>query len=241
MIKRILFVGTFLTVSLLSAQSGFSGNATFTDSRSMDAFTKLTNRVSKSALTVKGVKGSPYFEERFAVAEVDYFGERLKDKTFLRYNAYSDELEMGNYAEQKETENILLKNNKIVTNFGGDKYKYLPYKTREGNFTKVGYVVVLVENENYSLYLKKTKVYMEATVARTSLERSFPARFIDNVEYFYNYRGNTLQYLKPSKRGLMDAFKENSELVKKYLKENKIRVKEQSEVEKLFNSINSSL
>lgn len=222
------------------AQETISGTA-LNDSRTMDAFRKLRNRISKSNINNSNIKGSPYFEETFAIAEVDYFGETLKDKTYLRYNAFSDELEMGTFPDQKTTEEILLKNNKIVTNFGGKRYEYLPYKTKEGNYTKMGYFVVLVENKNYSLYLKRSKVFMEATVARTSLERAFPARFIDNIEYYYNYEGNTLQNIKASKNGLINTFKNHSDFIKTYLKTNKVRFKDDASIVNVFNFVNGSI
>ena len=240
MIQKTFLAIAFLTISFASAQGASWDSNTLSDSRTMDAFAKLTNKVTKKNLNVNNIKGSPYYNEKFSIAEVDYFGKTLEDKTFLRYNAFSDELEMGTYPEQKTTEQILLKNNKIVSNFGGQKFMYLPFKTKEG-FTKVGYLVVLHESEKYSLYLKRTKVFMEATVARTSLERAFPARFVENTEYYYNYEGNTLQYLKTNKSGLNDTFKEHSDYLKKYLNENKVRYKDQSSLTKLFKTINSLL
>ena len=38
----------------------------------------------------------------------------LKDKTYLRYNAANDEIEMGNNASQKDAEEILLKSAKLM-------------------------------------------------------------------------------------------------------------------------------
>lgn len=235
-----LFIMSLLIGTNLTAQD-FSNPTTFNDSRTMDAFTKLRNRVTKNALTNRDIKGSAYFNEKFTLSEVDYFGKTLKEKTYLRYNAFSDEIEMGTNAEQKTTEDILLKNNKIISRIGSETYKYLPYKPKDGDITKIGYLIVIHENENYSLYLKRTKVYMEATAARTSLERSFPARFIDEVSYYYNYKGNTLQELRTSKRGLTDAFAAHPEAIKSFLKTNKIKFKATADITNLFVSMNAEL
>lgn len=236
----ILFTMTLLVSVTLHAQN-FSDPTTLNDSRTMDAFTKLRNRVTKSALTSQDVKGSTYFNEKFMLSEVDYFGKTMEDKTYLRYNAFSDEIEMGTYADQKTTEEILLKNNKIISRIGSETYKYLPYKPKEGNITKIGYLIVLHESDNYSLYLKKTKVYMEATAARTSLERSFPARFIDEITFYFNYQGNTLQELRTNKRGFIEAFSAHQENIKSYLKANKIRSKSTEDIANMFVSINAVL
>ena len=41
---------------------------------------------------------------------------------------------------------------------------------------------------------------MEAKIARTSLENSFPPRYVDNIETYISIEGNTPVVLKNSKK-----------------------------------------
>jgi hypothetical protein len=99
----------------------------------------------------------------------------------------------------KISENILLKNNKIFCVIDGDTYRYLGFR-EENQPPAVGYLKELFEGKLFSFYERKFKVYMEATVARTSLERSFPARFVDKIQYYYSVNNGEINQIKLSKK-----------------------------------------
>lgn len=173
--------------------------------RTNEALTNLRNSITVDPIQNNPkLKGSPYFEERFMTAEVRYFDLSIKDKMLLRYNAYSDEIEIGMTPDQKTAEEIVLQNQKIICSFGNKTYHYLPYIDKN-NRTQTGYLIELYRGNQYALYKQEKKVYREATVARTSLERPFPPRFIDEFNYFLSkknkpiyYLGSTLKQVKKS-------------------------------------------
>ena len=55
-------------------------------------------------------------------------------------------------------------------------------KNLSGNI--LGYLIELHKGDHYTLYLRKVKEFKEATVARTSYERSFPPRFVAKETYY---------------------------------------------------------
>ncbi len=210
-----------------------------TDSRMMDAMRDLKNRRARKAAPPTGVKGSYYFNEKFQLSTVIYFDEILKDKAFLRYNAANDEIEMGNNVNQKDAEEVLLKSAKVNAIIDNEEYKLLPHRLKESNYPVIGYLVVLVDNEKYSLFLKRKKVFMKAVEARTSLDRSFPPRFVDDVSYYFSSNENTPIPLRVSKSNLRKISEENGSKVKNFIKENNIKIKSSEGLIKVFNFMNS--
>ena len=210
-----------------------------TDTRSMDALTDLKNRRARKAAPPKGVKGSYYFNETFQLSTVIYFGEKLKEKTLLRYNAANDEIEMGDSPTQKDAESILLKSAKVNAIINNEEYKLLPHRLKESNYPIIGYLIVLVDNTKYSLFLKREKVFMKAVEARTSLDRSFPARFVDDVTYYFSVEGSTPLPLKVSKSNLRKISRENGSKVKSFIKSNNIKIKSSEGLIETFKFMNS--
>lgn len=200
--------------------------------RAQQAFTDLANR-SKRTAKPANIQGSHYFNERFEVATLDYFGTELNDKGFMRYNAFRDEVEMASTTSQNESDLILMKSNDIVPSIGGEEYLYIPHRLEDGR-AYIGYLVLLHQGNNHTVYIKRQKVFMEEVVARTGLENPFPPRFVDNIQIYVSTKGDTPVPLKQSKKGVSSFFKENSDKVRKFIKANKLKVSDTDAIIKVF-------
>lgn len=178
-----------------------------TDSDAINFFNNLTSRPKKT-LTAKDIKGTPYFVEEFKLAKV-YYGGRFEEgkQIYIRHNAYSDELEMATSPYQYASEQILLKTKEVFCELEGVTYKLLPYISKSSGQPEIGYLQSIFEGEKYSIYLNQTKVFMKQQPARTSLERSFPPRFVDSKVFYYSKEGETPKYLNTSKGSLKKLFK----------------------------------
>ena len=75
---------------------------------------------------------------------------------------------------------------------------------------------------------------MEAKIARTSLENSFPPRYVESIELYISSNGDTPVKLKQSKRSLINFFGEKSDKIKKYIKSERLKVSEFSSIIKIF-------
>ena len=228
----------FLSIIMLLSQ-GVQSQQDLTDTRTMDAMTDLRNRKARKADTPTDIKGTYYFNKNFQLSRIVYFGKELDDKAYLRYNAANDEIEMGNSSTQKDAEEILLRSAKVNAIIDNEEYRLLPHRLKETNYPVIGYLVVLVDNIRYSLYIKRKKVFMKAVEARTSLDRSFPARFIDEISYYYSSSGDTPIPLRISKSSIIKISGENGSKVRIYIKENGIKIKSLEGLVKVFNYINS--
>ena len=151
----------------------------------------------------------------------------------MRYNAFRDEVEMADTQNQAETDVILLKSADVIPLINGERYEYLPYKLDSGN-AFIGYLINIFDGQKNKLYLKRKKTFMEAKIARTSLENSFPPRYVESVELYVSSNGNTPVKLKQSKKVIIKFFNTNSDKVKKYIKSEKLKVSELNSVIKIF-------
>ena len=231
--KQILFISIFLLSPLNSIRcQGVSPNGLQSDFRLANLYEELKNRLEKGTSPINKIKGSPYFDNTFKISEVNYFGTLLNEKIYLRYNAFSDEME-SSLNSASDSKNILIKNNKVFCIINGKTYRYLGFKS-ENNPPAVGYLKELFNGQIFDLYERKTKVYMEATVARTSLERSFPARFISKTEYYYSVNNRELNQIKLSKRKILSNLKSHSDLIKSFLVSHGEKLKSSNDLIEMF-------
>lgn len=186
--NKFLFILFYFLFSLsLVAQT--------TSFRTNEALTQLRNTITKNPiLKDPTLRGSPYFNQEFKQAEVSYFNENLEGIIFLRYNAFTDEIEMGTHPDQQFSEEALLKNNNIIATFGDQTYYYLPFKDKHQK-TQLGYLITLHKSDEIHFLYQARKIYREATTPRTSLERAFPPRFIEEKNYYLSIQDKTPIYL----------------------------------------------
>ncbi|MDA0278179.1 MAG: hypothetical protein O2831_05575 [Bacteroidetes bacterium] len=109
---------------------------------------------------------------------------------------------------QYASEQILIKTKEVFCEIEGITFKLLPYISKSSGQPEIGYLQSIFEGEKYSVYLNQTKVFMKQQAARTSLERSFPPRFVDSQVFYYSKEGETPKYLNTSKGSLKKLFKD---------------------------------
>ena len=222
-------------LTTLSSQ-GNNSNGVQSDLRLVDLYENIKNKIGKKTYSNQKIKGTPYFEKTFKLAEVEYFGELITDKIYIRFNAYNDEMEIASSPLTKSSENILIKNNKVFCIIDGKTYRYLGFK-EDNQPPAVGYLKVLFKGELFSFYERKFKVYMQATVARTSLERSFPARFIEKKQYYYSVNNGEINQIKLSKKNILNKLKTHSSSIKQFMEKNNSKLKSLEDVVEMFNFI----
>ena len=203
-------------LSNLYAQDGFESLG-FQAQLSIQDF---SNRKASKPVQLN-ISGSQYFDLDFKPARLSYFGKEINNAGFMRYNGFTDEIEITDSGNVENSELILLKSDKVVPIINNEIFEYLPFRINESN-TKIGYLVKIYEGTRIKLYLRKNKQFMEAKIARTSLENSFPPRYVDNIETYISIEGNTPVVLKNSKKAFLDLFNNRSD-IKKFIKNEKIK------------------
>ena len=213
--KKLLYLVPILFFTTVNGQDGLG----VMTNQIQQAMIDFGNRSTRSPQPLN-VQGSHYFDKDFKTTKLEYFGKELNDSGFMRYNAFRDEVEMADTQNQSETDIILLKSADVIPLINGERYEYLPYKLDSGN-AFIGYLINIFDGQKNKLYLKRKKTFMEAKIARTSLENSFPPRYVESVELYVSSNGNTPVKLKQSKKVIIKFFNANSVIVKKYIKSEK--------------------
>ena len=75
---------------------------------------------------------------------------------------------------------------------------------------------------------------MQATKARTSLERSFPARYTDKIEYYFSINNGSIFEIKINRKDVFRKLNSYGESIKKYLSINKIKIRSKEDLLGLF-------
>jgi hypothetical protein len=226
--KKIFFT---LPLIILSYNLNSQASATVTGA-TQQALIDFGNRSSRAPQPLN-IQGSHYFESNFKIARLEYFGRVLNDTGFMRYNAYRDEIEMADTQMQTDSDVVLIKSADVIPEIDGERYEYLPYRLESGN-AYIGYLINIFNGENDRLFLKKRKTFMEAKIARTSLENSFPPRYVESIEIYISSDGNTPVILKQSKKNIINYFQKNSDKIKKFIKSERLKVSDLNSVVKIF-------
>ncbi len=93
----------------------------------------------------------------------------------------------------------------------------------------------IYENVKRKTKLSDNEKQLEATQARTSLERAFPARYIDEKSYYISLNDfSEITYLKLSKKNIIKLIDSKEKNIKKFISENKIKVKNEIDLIKIF-------
>ena len=85
------------------------------------------------------------------------------------------------------------------------------------------------------MYVRETKEYKEGVKAKSSLEGSFPPRFIDKTDYYIALGDGSLKQTKLSKKHIVNTLSSYEQEIKSFINLNKVKLKNSSDVIKLFN------
>ena len=84
--KSFYILSLFFTLTFLHSQTGqgygIGSNGVQSDGRLIDIFENIKNRANSATKATASIKGSPYFDEGFKTAQVEYFGTVLKDNIY---------------------------------------------------------------------------------------------------------------------------------------------------------------
>lgn len=181
---------------------------------------------SKGAL-----KGSPYISE-------DFIATKVEDSIYLmRYNAYADVFEQYETVGGHVVPFAASSGAKFEVPSLKKTYQFLNYK--EKNTVKQGYLVLLYESDDLKLYKKEKINFNRGKAPRTSYDRAFPDEFERQRDVFYYQINQTgIVELPRKKSQFLNLFDERKGEINSFMKENKISLREENDLIRLFRFIN---
>ncbi len=180
-------------------------------------------------------QGSTYLQKMFTVAKV----EKLNIKAFMRYNVFDDNFE---FITPKNDTLILDK----IDDFGtiifaatNKKYKLTQYVDTKNKLFN-GYLISLYEKGDFVLYKKENITFYEEKLAKTSLERDMPAKFVKSSDfYFFKTKDKGTVEFPENKKQLLKLFPDKKEVIETFLKENKLNFDDESDKMKIIDFLNT--
>ncbi|MBT8186226.1 MAG: hypothetical protein HKP24_12105 [Croceitalea sp.] len=241
----ILFCLTMATTVLNAQTTGqvASYNANTADGGVSDALYKYAlGSISDADNKTKGfddsIEGSPYMSNNFSQTSI-YYGDEKEGDLFYRYNAYNEEIEIKQQNLIDEPIRALGRDKKIKIMVNGKPMSFKTFIDKNGN-TKNGYLTLIKDGE-FKLYKRLNVTFKEAKKAPNSFVKGVPARFTQFTEYYLEVDGgNRIDELEMNNKKLINLVTDDKQsALKKYLKENKIKLKDESDIHQVINFLNS--
>jgi hypothetical protein len=229
------FVMLFTTTAFSQRQNSnnqqIGGNILHNNITSPLEYTKESQNIFDIA------EGSQFYDIEFKEAKISTSETLYK----VRYNAFLDEMEIMQ-ANEIACINKNLQKHKI--SFPEDNLEYKILEADNRNKKRVhGYFEVLLENNKVSLY-KKNQKKLAIGLNRAPYMTPAPEKIVefqDEKTAFYielNNSGNAIK-LPRKRKAVIRLFKGKEDLVKKFIKENNIKVTKEDDLKKLISYVNS--
>jgi hypothetical protein len=169
-----------------------------------------------------GISGSPYMVDEFAEGEV-FINDSIRfEKVSLRYNIFTDKMEFLD--AQKRVLEIDYSAGKFSFLINNNKFDVLSY-TENGN-SKQGHLELLVDGD-IRLYRKYNVQFEEATKPM-GFQDPLPKRFVRENDTFLVAISNEIPEAIYKRRDLLTKLNQDSPEIEQYLKNNRLRMSEQS-------------
>jgi hypothetical protein len=218
----------FLSLSISNTFGQFSYSSSIIDPYD---FYHILQNSAKTKIDLSSVEGSPYEQETFVLGKA---AEKLTNNSmnyYLRYNVYNDEIQMKiNLDDEKIVGLIKSLNHYAIIN--NKEYHYMSYSDNNKNINE-GYFILISNDIKSSIYLKKIVKFKIGQPERDSFRKAIPSAF-KNFEKFYYQKDRVLFQLPTKKKEILLLFSDKKEDLKKFMKAEKINLKDEKDLIKLF-------
>lgn len=178
-------------------------------------------------------KGSPYFHNAFETGAV-YFNASFIATPYLRYDAYSDEIQIKKTKLSEEQYGALLKTKELYCIMDSKLVVYRSFVGTGG--IENGYFTNLVNSGKYLLFQRKTIKFHEGRSSVNSLTASVDSKFIDEIGYYFkNKEGNKALIKITDHNQVIDLFESADRVkIKSFIRAKGLKFKAESDLQTLF-------
>lgn len=184
-------------------------------------------------------QGSPYTSNTFAPTILKY-NDEVVGNIYYRYNALNEEIEIKKTSSEDEPYKALVKDKEVSLLINAKPLSFKTFVT-EKNETINGYLTLLQKGNIYDLYQRTLVKFTEGQPAQNSFVAAVPSRFTKFTEYYFQKDGvNRIDQIPQKNKKLLkliDASKRED--LKIFLKENNLNIKNEQDLAKVFDYLNS--
>jgi hypothetical protein len=185
----------------------------------------------KTVLNFNYIKGSPYENNKFLLGIIRDASNNKNTQMYMRYNIYADEIEVKTTLSSPEIKS-LAKQYYINCTIDKKIYQYHSFTDKLNN-TLEGYLIVLYQGKNYSLYKHLTSSFTPKQFAKSSINSEEPPTF-DTKTGFYIKIGDAISSLPNKKKVLLNTFSVHRKKLKSYISKNRINLRKENKLLKLI-------
>lgn len=220
-----IFISIFSLLVFMSAQAQAN---LFNEAFRFTKFMDQVNTPEGKKLSYQDIEGNPYFERSFATANIENATTGIKS----RYNSYTDTVE-------------LLTEESIFELPRSEKYSRIVFTKAAATLLYVnlspdteGYYFELVPGK-YQLLKKMKAEYRAGQKAVNSFTPAIEPRF-DNLDpvYYVKY-DQKLTKIGKKEKDLLQAFPSHTQEIQQFLKKNRLKLTQESDLIKLVTYLNS--
>jgi hypothetical protein len=188
--------------------------------------------VSSFDLRSKDIVGSSYIEEDFLPAKITN-----NDKVFsIRYNVYQDEMEM----EKDGAPYYLPKSFGYTVSFINSNKLYQVYSLNSNEKVEPSFFLVLSVGDKITLLAKERIRLNDAVKPKSGYDKYKPPTLEQIKNKFYiGYANYSTAELPSKKKEFLKLFSSDSSTIEKFVKENKLGIKKQEDLIKIFDYYNT--
>jgi len=227
--KRIYIVTIlFLSLSVFNTYGQFTYGSSIIDPYD---FYHILENSAKAKIDLSSVEGSPYEQETFVMGKA---AEKLTNNSinyYLRYNIYNDEIQMKIKLDDEKIVGLIKSLNHYAV-INNREYHYMSYSENDKSINE-GYFILVSNDIKNSLYLKKIVKFKVGQPAKDSFRKAIPSAF-KNFERYYYQKGRVLFQVPTKKKEILLHFSDKKEDLKKFMKAEKINLKNEKDLIKLF-------
>ncbi len=184
-------------------------------------------------------QGTPYTSNTFAPTILKY-NDEVVGNIYYRYNALNEEIEIKKTSSEDEPYKALVKDKEVSLLINAKPLSFKTFVT-EKNETINGYLTLLQKGNTYDLYQRTLVKFTEGQPAQNSFVAAVPSRFTKFTEYYFQKDGvNRIDQIPQKNKKLLkliDASKRED--LKIFLKENNLNIKNEQDLIKVFDYLNS--
>ena len=203
------------------------------------AMGSVSDKIAKTDYRDETIEGSPYMSNTFNPGQL-FYGDEPAGNIFFRYNAYNEEIETKQNNLENELIRGLSKDKKIRLVAYGKSMSFKTFIDKNGN-TKNGYLTSIV-NGDYKLYKHLKVTFKEAKKADNTFVQSTPAKFTQFTEYFLESPdGKRIDQVEMGNKKVLQLLTaSDAQRLKEYLKDKKLKIKDEYDLIEVVNFLNNS-
>ncbi|MCC2589550.1 hypothetical protein [Chryseobacterium sp. MFBS3-17] len=172
---------------------------------------------------IADIEGSPYYDSKFNPAKLVGTEEFLP----VRYNILHDNLEF-------------IRDEKIMVVPREELYKSFKFSHNGEQIDLINntYYIKFHEGRNVSGYLKPTVKFQKFQRATSGYQEDKPAKFISTPPDFFVEINGQLTPVPKNQKEFISMFPQRKEQLQKYMKENRIKLNDKNDLNKILRFLN---